>query len=169
MPAAAHGAARARWNSVNYALFGFLPALLAVFYLSGHHGHLDAFDFHREFWPAGHRVLQGLSPYGWSWMDIRGDIAFPYPAFTAILFVPLALINHALADLLFTVLSLAALLMTLWVLNVRDWRLYGLALIWSPVIGGLHDANVTFLLALVSYVSGGVGTGRWSPEFSWRR
>jgi hypothetical protein len=137
-------------SAVINVLLGLVPVLITLVALHAyfHHGHIDAIDFHHEFWPASQRVLHGLSPYDRSWMNIRGGIAYPYPAFTAIAFVPLALLNHALADWVFTAISIAAALLTLRVLQVRDWRLYGLVLIWGPVINGWQNANLTLVLGL---------------------
>ena len=41
-----------RRSALNHALFGVLPVLLTVdvLYYCFHHGHIDAIDFHREFW-----------------------------------------------------------------------------------------------------------------------
>jgi hypothetical protein len=145
------GQRRAAYQSaVINVLLGLVPVLITLVALHAyfHHGHIDALDFHQEFWPASQRVLHGLSPYDRSWMNIRGWIAYPYPAFTAIAFVPLALLNHALADWVFTAISIAAALLTLRVLQVRDWRLYGLVLIWGPVINGWQNANLTLVLGL---------------------
>jgi hypothetical protein len=106
-------------------------------------------DFHYAFWPAGQRVLHGLSPY----VDpgsptIAHAIAFVYPALAALLLAPLALIPHGLADTTFAALNLGAALLTLRVLGVRDWRLYGLVMLCPAVFSGWTLANVTLLLGL---------------------
>jgi hypothetical protein len=106
-------------------------------------------DFHYAFWPAGQRVLHGLSPY----VDpgapvIKHAIAFVYPAVGALLLAPLALLPHAVADNAFALFNLGAMLLTLRVLKVHDWRLYGLALISPAVFSGWSLANVTLLLGL---------------------
>jgi alpha-1,2-mannosyltransferase len=135
--------------TVTRAVFGVLPVLVTFEVMSYcFHVHVVAFDFHREFWPAAHRVLQGLSPYNRSWMNISAGAAFPYPALTALAFVPLALLNHALADWVFTGVNVVAALVTLRVLNVRDWRLYGLALMLPPVIIACQSGNLTLVLGL---------------------
>jgi hypothetical protein len=110
--------------------------------------HSFAIDFHHEFWPAAQRALHGLSPYNRGWMNISGGVAFPYPALTALAFVPLALVGHSAADWAFTGVNILAALLTLWVLRVRDWRLYGLTLILWPVVLAWQAANLTLLLCL---------------------
>jgi hypothetical protein len=140
----------ARRAAITHGLLGILPVLFTLYllYTTMRKGNIAAVDFRNEFWPASQRVVHGLSPYDGSWMNIRGSIAFPYPAFTAIAFVPLAIANHALADWVFTAIDIAAALLTLRVLNVRDWRLYGLVMLWSPVVIGWQSANLTLLLGL---------------------
>jgi hypothetical protein len=117
-------------------------------YYMYHHGNLLAVDFHNEFWPAGWRVLHGLSPYTASAINISRGVAFPYPAFAALTFVPFALLNHALADWTFTAVNIVAVNLTLRTLQVRDWRLYGLVLAWWPVVVAWQTANVTLVLGL---------------------
>jgi hypothetical protein len=130
------------------ALWGVLPAALTAWAALGI-GRVHAGDFHYAFWPAGQRVLHGLSPY----VDpgsptIAHAVAFVYPALAALLFAPLALIPHGLADTAFASLNVAAALLTLRVLDVRDWRLYGLVLLCPAVFSGWTLANVTLLLGL---------------------
>jgi hypothetical protein len=64
------------------------------------------------------------------------------------LFAPLALLAPGPAAALFTALCIVASLGTLWVLSVRDWRLYGLVLLLSPVMLGWQSGNVTPAMAL---------------------
>lgn len=110
--------------------------------------HTLAIDFHHEFWPAAHLVAQGVSPYGGSWQHISAGVAFPYPALTAIAFVPLALIPHGVADGVFTAVNIAAVWLTLRALGVRDRRVYGLVLIWPVVVQAWQTANLTLVLGL---------------------
>jgi hypothetical protein len=107
-----------------------------------------AIDFHRQYWVVGRRVLDGLSPYDRGWQDITHGVGFPYTALDALVFAPFALLPHTAADWVFTGLTLAAGLGTLWVLGVRDVRLYGLILLWAPVVSAWQTANLTLLLGL---------------------
>jgi hypothetical protein len=62
-------------------------------------------------------------------------------------FAAFAWLPHVVGDVAFTALSLGAALGALWILGVRDWRLYGLALLWPPVISGWQTANVSLVIA----------------------
>jgi hypothetical protein len=66
----------------------------------------------------------------------------------ALLLAPLALLPHGVADLTFAAIEIAAALLTLRILDVRDWRLYGLVLLCPAVYSGWSVANVTLLLGL---------------------
>ncbi len=114
------------------------------------HIHALATDFHQEYWPAARLVIHGLSPYAGGEQRIGARVAFPvYPAPTALLFVPLALVPHGVADILFTAINIAAVILTLRVLQIRDWRLYGVVFMSRPmVVQAWQTANLTLLLGL---------------------
>jgi alpha-1,2-mannosyltransferase len=123
------------------------PLLLTVWLLFGYSSsHQLAIDFHHDFWVAGARVRDGLSPYAWTPREIAGLVSFPYPAPAALLFVPFSLLPRGLGDPIFVALSLTACMLALRVLNVRDWRLYTFVLLLWPVIQAWQTANVTLLL-----------------------
>jgi hypothetical protein len=131
-------------------MWAALPTLLtAVTFASPARLVHFAGDFHYAFWPAGHRVLHGLSPYvDPSSPAVTHATAFVYPAVAALLLAPFALIPHGAADVTFAVLNITASLLTLRVLEVRDWRLYGLVMLCPAVYSGWTLANITLLLAL---------------------
>ncbi len=108
----------------------------------------DAFatDFHYAFWPAARHVLEGTSPYA-SVIDF-GRLPFVYPAPAAVLLSPFGLLPRSVADILFTLLLAAAAILALRICRVRDWRCYGVALLWAPVFSAVQAANITLLLAL---------------------
>jgi hypothetical protein len=128
--------------------FAIVPAVFMAVAVYALIGHGFAIDFDGQFWPAGRRVLHGLSPYDLEWQDIGHDVAFPYNSVAALLFTPFALLPHGLADAVFTGLCVGALLLTLRVLAVHDWRIYGIVFLWEPVLSAWATANVTLLLGL---------------------
>jgi hypothetical protein len=131
-------------RSVERLLVGFLPIISVPLLLARWYPvHNFALDFDHWYWPAAQRLLHGSSPYAPS--PYR---ALNYPAPAALLFVPFALIPHAVADWIFTALVLAAVPASLWLLGVRDWRIYGIVFLWQPVIVGWQTANISLLLLL---------------------
>jgi Glycosyltransferase family 87 len=129
--------------------FAVLPVAFTALGLAHYaHRHVLAIDFHRQYWVAGNRVLDGLSPYDRSWQDIYHGVGFPYSSLDALLFVPFGLLPHTAADWTFTALCIAAGMLTLWILGARDWRVYGVALLWAPVVSAWQTGNLTLLLGL---------------------
>jgi Glycosyltransferase family 87 len=132
--------------AINQSLIIF-PVLVTVgLFLEYSSAHQVAVDFHHDFWVAGFRVLHGLSPYDWTRQQIAALVSFPYPAPAALVFVPFSLLRRGVSDLMFVALLLTACLLALRILNVRDWRVYTLVLLWWPVISAWQTANVTLLL-----------------------
>lgn len=120
-----------------------LPVFVTVAELSISLGlHHLAVDFRGWYWPAGHRVLNGLSPY-----TVPPSQALNYPAFGALVFVPFALIPHGAATVLFLLLIAASVPVTLLLLGVRDWRAFAIVALWEPVVVGWETANISLLIA----------------------
>ena len=133
----------------DHMLFALLPAAATIWMVHfWQAGHLLAVDFSREYRVAGLRVLDGSNPYHWTARQIAAGQAFPYPAAAALLFVPFALIPAGVSEFVFTGLCVLAVLVSLRVLGVRDWRCYGLVLVWPPVVAAWQTANLTLLLVL---------------------
>ena len=154
VPAGTVGANRGAWPSsrraaVEHALFALLPALVCGFVVYEMvRGNIVAIDFRDAYRAAGHRLLVGDGPYRWSQVQIQGGEVFVYPALAALMMVPFALLPAGLGALLFSGLCAAAAAATLRVLDVRDWRLYGLTLAWPWMVAGWQTGNLTLLLGL---------------------
>jgi len=148
LPALGRQDRRRRWELAIYACLPTALTLVLVIKLSGEHQ--LAFDFRREYWVAGLRLLHEENLYAWSRAQIASNIAFPYPPFTAVLFAPAALLPGSITSAVACVGSAACLVGALAVLSVRDWRLYGLVMMWGPVVAGWQSANLSlpFVLAL---------------------
>ena len=133
------------------ALFGVVPVvMLALVLRSAWEQHIEALDFHGAFWPAGRSVLEGQFAYPRS-IDValvEGD-PFVYPPLTAVLFAPFALLSRSVADGLYTAVSVGAVLLSLRLFQVRDWRCYGLVLLWPPILGAAQAGNLSLVLTVV--------------------
>jgi alpha-1,2-mannosyltransferase len=111
------------------------------------HGPGPAFDFRFAYWGAGHRVLTGQSPYLWTAVQFRQSEAFVYPALSALVFAPMALFPTGFGVVVATLVCVALVPAILWIMRVRDWRVYGIALMWEPVYGAWMTANESLFLA----------------------
>jgi alpha-1,2-mannosyltransferase len=126
--------------------------LIAVGWLAwfvyGHGGGGDFTIFRR----AGSAVLHGHSPYVHPTATLlASNDRFVYPTPFALPFVPFTAIPERVAELAFLALSVAAVLMALWLLGVRDRRCYGVTFLGIPVFGALGVGSLgPFLLLLVA-------------------
>jgi hypothetical protein len=139
-------------------MLGVLPlALVAAFTLGVVHDHF-AFDFH-TFWQAGRDVLHGRSPY-----PSPGVVAhahpvdgayeyFVYPPPFVLALLPLAAIPFAPAAAVYTIVLLLSLAAALAILDIRDWRCYGVAFASIPALSAFRLGAVTPILVLLTAVA----------------
>jgi hypothetical protein len=131
-------------------VFGFLPLLLlaSVAYVATGQGASFGTDFQQTFWPAGHAVLHGQTPYQPVAAMGKGTGLFVYPPIVAIAMAPMALIPAGIATALALAVTLVSLAAALFVLGVTDWRCYGAALASPAVLGCMQTAALSGLIAL---------------------
>ncbi len=139
------------WQRVRRALpaivFLEIPAVVVgtVIYFSLRSGMADF----RVFWQAGRDVLEGRSPYpGLHDAGIAVGQVFVYPPVTALATAPLSLLPFTVAAAAYAVLVVGAVLLTLWLLGVRDQRCYALALLSASVLSVIGSGALSAFLAL---------------------
>jgi alpha-1,2-mannosyltransferase len=136
------------------AVFGVVPgiAIGLLFYEAIADGAV-AFDF-RPFYSAAEALLRGDDPYPGAG-DSLDALAGPYvyPPLPALVTIPLTPLPFTAAGVLVMAALVAAVPASLWIAGVRDWRCYGLVLIWPPVISAIQTGNVTLWFALASAVA----------------
>jgi hypothetical protein len=138
-------------------------AWLAADLFTSHH--LWLYDFKGGLYNAGQAILHGHDPYRAGFIARQAAImrsggiaigqtsahAFSVPVYPApanLAVVPLSLMPYWVAGVVFTILSVGAMVLALWLLDVRDWRCYGLALISWPFIYGLELGTLGPLIVL---------------------
>jgi alpha-1,2-mannosyltransferase len=89
----------------------------------------------------GHSPFPPATPHG-----VAGFDKFVYPPSTAILFAPFAELPLTVAQVLMLVLGAAAIFVALRLLDVRDWRCYGVAVMSSPSVNTFGLGAVTSFL-----------------------
>lgn len=137
-------------HASEHIVFGLLPivatAALVVFQF---HIRSVAIDLRVAYWPAARHLVQGLPLYSPNEREIAGGAAFVYPPLAAVVFTPFTLLSRDTAQAVYMVVGIACVPATLRVLQVRDWRLYGVAMLWSPIFLGWEIGNVTLPLMLL--------------------
>jgi hypothetical protein len=122
---------------LDLALFAVLPVIvLLAFLVEAYDRGLLGIDLEQTLLPAARTVAAGDSPYP----------GYGYPPLVAFSLVPLTLLPGP--GIVFTALLVACVPASLWFLGVRDWRCYGAAFLWAPVLAAVQTGNVTILLLL---------------------
>jgi hypothetical protein len=95
------------------------------------------------FLRAAGKVLHAASPYAYD-----GDKTFAYPPFLAWLVAPLHPLSGSAAAIVWTLLSLAIVVLALWLLELRDWRCYALVFVFLFTRSSIHLGTIEPLLLL---------------------
>ena len=111
-------------------------------------------DFQRAFLPASSAVLHGASPY--PAVAQLPELVSPahasievyvYPPLLALAGAPLALLPHAAATLVYSLVLVATLGGSLWLMGVRDPRCYTVLCLWPATYTVFQTGAVSALLA----------------------
>jgi hypothetical protein len=73
-------------------------------------------------------------------------VSFPYPAPAALLLAPFAVPSSFADSIPITAAGVIAAPLSVWILGVRDWRVYGAVALWAPVVLAWQTANFTLPL-----------------------
>ena len=140
---AAAGPSDALRRVVPVVLFLLLPAAVVVtmFVVGVVSGPL-ALDFRQELYPQANALLDGRNPYP--------ESIWPPIAMVAVL--PLAILPVSIANIAVGVAGLACMALALFLVGIRDWRVYGVVALWPQVLGDIRIAHLTPLLCLLAAV-----------------
>jgi hypothetical protein len=134
--------------------FGAVPLVALVFALATYtdQGRL-ALDFHFELYPQAELVRAGEHAFDTpeAYLNDRANLIWPIAAVLPV--VPLTYLGPEAAEWIATAFVLATLVAALFVLGVRDWRIYGLTLLWPSVIDAYQTANASLPLVLLVAVA----------------
>lgn len=111
------------------------------------HGRFRPTDY-PQFHEAAQAILNGKDPYAGVVNSWGGP--FPYPPLSALATAPFTVFSVQTAGLLVEATLVAAALGAIFVAGVRDWRCYGVALLWPPVISAIETGTPTLWLALTA-------------------
>ncbi len=136
-------------HPLELGVFVQLPAIFVLWLAWFMYGNGGGVDF-AIFRVAGWAVLHGHSPYVHPTLKLlAANDHFVYPTPFALPFVPFAVMPEHIGAVCFLVLSVAAVLASIWLLGVRDWRCYGASVLAAPVFGALGVGSIgPFLLML---------------------
>ena len=133
------------------AFCGVLPVVVLVgVYVQAIRGGSAAMDF-RQFYAGAEAALDGVNPYPADGASLIASARpYVYPPFPALLTVPLTVLSVDHAAVLAMTATILVVPAVLFVLGVRDWRCYGIAFLWPPVISAIQTSNPTLWFALAA-------------------
>ena len=135
---------------LSLTLLGALPILVAVamFASASSSGSLSA-DFHNELYPEAELLLDGKNPFPGPDHPLEEGKNLIWPPLAALLVSPLTALPPGAADWTIALLELFAAMLSLRIVGVRDWRVYGAFALWPSTIGEIRVSHLTGLLCLL--------------------
>ena len=135
---------------VTILVFGVLPVVAAVsMIVFAYRSDTLSIDFHRELYPESKELLAGNNPFPDESHDFYSNPNFIWPPIAAYLASPLTLLQVDTADVVLAVVGLILFMLSLRIVGVRDWRVYGAFALWPQVIGEVRVSHLTPLLCLL--------------------
>src|SRR5438067_10192917 len=125
----------ARWGVVAPVLVACVAA--AGGYMIGTAANSDFGDFRGTLWDPAQLIRAGLSPYPGAHNPMTGAVSVYPPPLILTAGVPLTLLPYWVAAGLWTVVLVGCLVGALWLMGVRDWRCYLVALLSEPFLSNL--------------------------------
>jgi hypothetical protein len=133
------------------AFCGVLPVFALVVFFESMTGDATlAVDF-RPFYRGADAILQGETPYPTADDPLTAETGpYVYPPLGALVSIPAQVVSFDTAGVALMVLLTLAALAIPFVLGVRDWRCYGVILLWPPMWNAIQTGNMTLLLGLAA-------------------
>ena len=133
------------------AVFGLLPFFALVAILGDLVAGGGGWTFRLAFLRAADSILDGVSPYqSLDDPNLVDGSAYVYSPLIALATIPFTWLPGDSGAILFAGILIAAVAGTLWAVGVRDWRCYGLAFLWPPILSGVHGESISILLGLAA-------------------
>jgi hypothetical protein len=151
-------------RALTVTLLGALPAVVAVaMFATAHSTDSLSADFHNELYPEAKLLLDWENPFPGREHDPGLAPNLVWPPVAAFLVAPLTVLSPAGADWAMALVGLAAFLLSLRVVGVRDWRVYGAFLLWPSVIGEIRVSHLTPFLCLLAALAWRYRNARLAP------
>ncbi|HET6616323.1 MAG TPA: glycosyltransferase 87 family protein [Gemmatimonadota bacterium] len=129
---------------------GVIPAIALVTMLAIGLGDASiSADFHHEIYPQAKEMLEGRNPYPPPDFDPTATYNFIWPPLVAYVLSPLTLLPAGAADVVMVLIGLACFVLALWLVGVRDWRVFGVLALWPQVAGEMRVSHLTAPLCLL--------------------
>ena len=112
-----------------------------------------AVDFQNELYPEAKAILSGNDPFPHPNVDLSAGKNLIWPPLAALLIAPLTVLPSSAANIVIAALGLLCFALSLWLVGVRDWRVYGAFTLWPLVVGEMRVSHLTPALCLLVAVA----------------
>jgi hypothetical protein len=148
-------------------LFGVLPVVVAIAMFATAHssGSLSA-DFHNELYPEAKVLLDWQNPFPGPDAALEHGKNLIWPPLAAFLVAPFTVLSPDAADWAIALVGLGCFLLSLRIVGVRDWRVYGAFALWPSVIGEIRVSHLTPFLCLLLALAWRYRDARFAPGLS---
>ena len=135
-------------------LLGVLPVVVAVAMFATAHssGSLSA-DFHNELYPEAKLLLDWEDPFPGPDHPLEEGKNLIWPPVAAFVVAPFTVLSPGAADWAVALVGLGCFLLSLRIVGVRDWRVYGAFVLWPSVIGEIRVSHLTPVLCVLLAVA----------------
>ena len=110
-------------------------------------------DFRNELYPEAKLLLDWESPFPDPEAPLQYGHNLIWPPVAAFLAAPFTVLSPVAADWAIALVGLACFFLSLRIVGVRDWRVYGVLVLWPSVIGEIRVSHLTPLLCLLLAVA----------------
>jgi hypothetical protein len=132
-------------------------------FVVGHGSGSLSSDFHGEIYPEAKEILAGRNPFPSPDADLSDGSNAVWPPLVALVVAPLTLLPPGAADFAAAIASLICFAAALWIVGVRDWRVYGACALWPPVLGEIRTAHFSLVMCLFIAVAWRTRNRAWVP------
>jgi Glycosyltransferase family 87 len=135
---------------VEFLLFGVLPVAVAIgMFVAASSSNSLAADFHNELYPEAKLLLHWTNPFPGPDAPLEYGHNLIWPPIAAFLVAPFTVLSAGAASWAIALVGLACSLLSLRIVGVRDWRVYGLFAMWPQVIGEIRISHLTPMLCVL--------------------
>lgn len=150
-----------------FVLCVVLPLLVALLRLDSLHDRFETagYDFRGTLWEPAGRLLDGAGPYpsATDTVSLASGNPSVYPPLPIVLATPVARLGFDAAFVMWTIVLVAAVVASLWLVGIRDWRCHSLALLSPPSSRACSSATSRFCSCCRLRSPGGGGRTRSRP------
>jgi hypothetical protein len=145
-------------------LFAVLPVVVAIgMFATARSTDSLAADFKAELYPEAKLLLDWTNPFPGPDAVLENGHNLIWPPVAAFLVSPLTALPAGAANWAIALIGIGCSLLSLWIVGVRDWRVYGLFALWPQVIGEIRVSHLTPVLCVLLAVAWRYRDVRFAP------